>query len=543
VHTVRDYENSPFLYNGTFTVLRGMEFWHNNEPDFPGADPRPSKADGFYRTVYGYAVAHDGRTLCKCNACQRFAIRRLTGARLPLIPGAEAQLVAAQATLNASPDFQLFIHRVALTYARHFYKYTYADEQAEIHHADTHPKRLLRIAAFYAAQHTVRAAPIWVRKVLYKMKREEIAKVRKSARMIGDIGTIASLQGFVITALMKYAMAEEPVQYAGGEIQFIMTATPSVINTAFQKLLDPPGRYYYCYFSDDACYAVRTANGVVRYNMDISSCDASHRAPIFNTMKRLYPTFHQHDVDVLIRQCELPMTIVDQNNAHNRILLKPIGPRLYSGSTLTTSINNVANLSIAYCIANNPFLPLAQAAQLSGYLVTAEVCEVEEDIQFLKHSPCQQIDRTYYPLLNLGVIVRTSGCCRGDLPGRGPLKPRARGFQKALLQSLSPAARYTVINQMRANVADAVVTRPIKDKITRDVEKIENPEQTPRYFRDESLFRRYRLDDTEQAEILQYAMLQYGETIANQALAKVLTKDYGLSCGDLTVPIDVEVSE
>lgn len=444
----------------------------------------------------------------------------------------ERELQRAQAAFFNSPSFVALLSKAKGLYAPHFATYQDHLTEADLHHADTHPKKELRKHAWEELQEEL-PPRLWLKSVLYKLKRLEIAKPGKYPRMIGDLGVAASLQGFRLTHFLKQAQDSERLDFNGGYARFVKAPTPEVLKEVFDDLISPPGRFVFIYFSDDACYSYRDDNGQVHmYNLDISSCDASHGPAVFEALEKLVPDGSPaEDLKVLTDQCRLPIRVVDANDHRRVVILRPRTARLYSGSTITTAINNLANLSIAFSITLDTTVDITQAARQAGYSVTVQQCQCPEDLQFLKHSPILDDQGRYQPLLNLGVLLRLSGVAKGDLPGKGDLFTRARAFQKALLNGVSNGSSYTVLDKMRMKCLDAEESVVYNSAVAELTSKVASAEAT---FDDSSIYRRYRLDDTEVLDLLSFADADTGTVHAGPAFSKVLEKDYGLRA-DLSV--------
>jgi len=412
-------------------------------------------------------------------------------------------------------------------------------DECEEHHADPHQKKQLRIAA----HEDILAENLYFnrnwqsrgRRTEYKLKTMEVAKPGKIPRLIGDLGVHASLQGFRLTSFMKKAMANNVIQHNGGTIHFCPTPDPFCLEEVFDRLIDPPGRYYFVLFSDDSCLAYRLGSEVLRFNVDISSCDASHTESLFMAMRALFPVELQAEVDLLIDQCRAPITVYDRNTRRRKVTLKPKAPRLYSGSTLTTIINNVANIIIAHSISASEITcggDIIKAAARTGYIVTCEDCDDWHKLQFLKHSPVRCSDGVVRPLLNIGVLLRLSGRCKGDLPGskKIPMEARARAFQASLLHGAYPKARFTLIDEMKAR---AGVPTPLYDDFVapllsyKVVDRVEYPVfHVPSH----ELWQRYGLDAMQIAELeCDFASCSYGDHYQASGTNRVLECDYGLT--------------
>lgn len=526
--------NKPFrAIPHAFRCLRGERWYINGEVDF-GTTLAQEKPDTFKRSVFGPAIMHNGVVLANNDYNQQLALRRLTCAREPLQIGYEESLQERQRAF-----FELVMpHLLPIMktrYAMHFDQYQGMIAELYQHYADEHEKKHLRVQSFKDMQRSgLWGRRLWLRSVLYRLKREEYAKLGKYGRMIGDLGVAASLQGFRATAFLKLAQSEELIPFLGGHLQFVKTPTLEELTLVFDRLLHPLGRFYYVCFSDDACYSVVVQDRVHIFNVDISSCDASHGPAVFKALVDLMPIHLVDDVQILVDQCALPIRIVSCSDRTRKVLLKPSHPRLYSGSTITTAINNIASFAIAASLAifgaHTPG-QVRGAAQASGYVVTVEPCEIPEDIQFLKHSPVL-VNGEYLPLLNLGVLLRLSGNCKGDLPGVGDWKERARSFQKALLRGVYPTVNIDIVSNMR-RLVDSATTTPVMEEFARK-HYHDKVLRSATWFSVSSaqLGRRYRLTEEDYIELIQFSKCEVGWSFASPAVGKILLKDYQMTIND-----------
>lgn len=432
-------------------------------------------------------------------------------------------------------------------YATDMDQFTTAAMEAEEHHDDPHGKKMLRIQAFNDLIETGEiSTDTWLKCVTYKMKKDEWAKPGKESRMIGDLKVPASLLGFRVTKFLKHAMNNKPLEYLGGTIYFCATPSHAELKYVFECLLNPPGRFFFVYFSDDSCLSIRLADGtIMRGDVDISSCDGSHGPSIFSALTNLCNGNAQTTLKGLVKQCRASIRVFDLSDKKRYVQLRPHGPRLYSGSTLTTVINNLANIMIAVAIAEADIKEpgdIQQAANEAGYIVTIDVASIFEELSFLKHSPCLDINGEWQPVLNLGVLLRMSGTCRFDLPGRGDFTDRAEAFQRALLQGAYPRSSFTLIDNMKRAVSgsssnDAAATKAVSAMLSYKVDS-ENLSDETHHFRSEDIFRRYMDEDTgERLRPDQWMELE--ETFGNartgtyyggDAADLILRVDYGLRC-------------
>jgi hypothetical protein len=344
----------------------------------------------------------------------------------------------------------------------------------------------------------------------------------------------------------------EPLTGTNYHLEFVKTPARDDLRRVFEFMRWPEKKYYGCYFSDDSCIAIKTGQGVLRYNLDISTCDASHRS-IFEAYPQLYPERLQKDVGVLISQCKLPMRIARDNDdvgVKSIKLRSTVGPHLYSGSTITTSLNNLASLLILYSIVEHDAETpdeIVHAAREVGYHITVECCANLEQVQFLKHSPVYDIHQTLQPLLNIGVLLRLSGVCRGDLPGRGDIKTRAENFQKALLNGVYPRISFPLIDSMRKTVATANTDKRTQDQIDRQISsilayKVVDEEVESLEFAMESIALRYQLKSSELEELMIFSTCRYGEHYWTPGVIKILTLDYGLKAPPTVPPFAVSIT-
>jgi hypothetical protein len=193
--------------------------------------------------------------------------------------------------------------------------------------------------------------------------------------------------------------------------------------TIFKKLIDARSRsnYVYCTIYGDDCCISGNIKEPFTFNLDISSCDASNKSPIFYLIGLLGSTYDLERTANIIKQCMLPLVF---NNPHNTDHSMHIVFREAfegSGNVLTTVLNFIASCSIVSAICCNRNLGKKDIAQVIvdattsiGYIVTIEDCTVDnefimEKLQFLKHSPFETQDGTIVAALNYGAIFRSFG--------------------------------------------------------------------------------------------------------------------------------------
>lgn len=522
----------PFVFNEEFELLKvgTPEYFVDGQLRFPKGET----IDGTYRTKFGGA-SHNAVVYANTDENFALAMQRLTNKRLPLIPGAHEKLKVSQERWFEQ-NAQLIAY-LREKYSPHFKEYLGSEEECREHYADQHEKMILRIQAFKELEEQNRLgtlSDLWVKSILWKIKKAEYAKPGKKPRGICDLGVEASLRGAWVTNTLKCAQALEDIHMHGGTFSFCKSPDPFELEKHFRKLIEPEGRFYFVYFSDDSCLSMRQPDGSVKlYNLDISSCDASHGKALFKALVDIMPTPDSRvDMDRLVRQCSLPLRIVSQSNKKNVVFLRPKEPKLMSGSTITTAINNLANLAIAMSIVTN-YVPAAddienpsmvEAAAKVGYILTGcKPLKSPHELQFLKHSPVLDNKGLWRPMLNLGVLIRASMTCNGDLPGRGDLRLRAEKFQRGLLKGAYPYCQFDLLTNMSRAVGEGESTSYDWSR------KVAANEHYPAFYVDsEQIRKRYGLSELEYQGLIQFSHLKVFSFLHNEGLSAVLNMDYGL---------------
>jgi hypothetical protein len=539
VHEAVRPPDKPFVPVSTVKCIGGRKYWKEGVLDFPphASDSNPAMVDGTYRSHFGPKVHCDAVIYGNNNPNVAIALSRINGARVQkpdsvsifgVIPDYHESLKTRQREFIRTHQHYLdYIH-----YRSYFDEWDGMIEEAVLHHADPHIKRKLRMDCFREMEEDgAELSRLWLTKVLYKIKKNEYAKWLRIPRMVGDLGVAASLQGFRLTYLLKKAMAAEPIHYSGGVIEFCPKPSPDDLVRIFQQLINPDGRFYFVFFSDDSCYSVRDSFGVVHcYNMDISSCDASHTEAIWEFQRGALPHHVLADYDRLVDQLKLPFFIRDINDPRRKVTLQADGPVLFSGSTLTTVTNNSSNTLLGFSLADDEAISeeeITIACAKVGYVVTVEDCSRDFHLlQFLKHSPVHDTNGRLRALLNLGVLLRASGSCKGDLPGRGDLRARAASFQAALVHGMYPRVHF----DLRDRMIESTGVEPDPKLLDPDhFEFTTSATAETFHVSDEEVYARYGCSQLD-AQAFQDAFcpLGFGMHYADEVTARILELDYGL---------------
>lgn len=363
--------------------------------------------------------------------------------------------------------------------------------------------------------------------VKLKQKPHEFAKPGKYARITCDLGTPASLRAGWLPEAVKHSMSEVREVVGGVLIGFVNSPDPVVVGECFDAMLTRPCWWF---FSDDATVSlpVLDDDGVVRlawFNVDISSCDSSCSQSVAELLLSCCPQEDHVHMRALIKQLSAPCSL---GRGPGRMLFRPVTLFEYSGSVLTTALNNCSMFTAASFCAEQWSTPsrkfsveLLEALLLAaGWRCSVELCECFEDVQFLKQSPVLRESGRYGAMLNLGVVLRSIGQCRFDLPGSGPLEERARLHNSSVIRGMLPGGLNPVVCAyvqkfgVVAEAAEAFYGFPRSG--------------VGPTFDSQSMCRRYRVELHELEHFLDVLRESgFGHVIDTPFSRAVLAKDYG----------------
>ena len=174
------------------------------------------------------------------------------------------------------------------------------------------------------------------------------------------------------------------------------------------------------------------------------------------------------------------------------------------------------------------------ACAAAGYKVSVDEVKKFEDFQFLKMSPARDAEGEYHALLNLGVVLRASGCCRGDIPSVTKKKNRsiiedAATFQSLLMSGMMSSFSHTYLEKLapRGIKRDSASLQEAR-KYSNALEMVDHKDEEVHIY-DDAIYERYELDAFEINE-LHSCILEstFGTVAYSRAVDKILTKDYGL---------------
>lgn len=399
-----------------------------------------------------------------------------------------------------------------------------------------HPKRALRRKAAKDIHYSGRKHhPTRVKRVRYKLKPHELLAHGKYPRAIGDLTCPGSTLGGYIMDTIKSVFAI-PFVLGSASCRFIKSPDIQVLKEVFHCLMYAPGLFF-VFFSDDSCIGLDCTDGRLVANLDISACDGSNFDPVFDCLRKAMDVDARFSNDIagMFAQCLLPF-IVHSLDYAQRIVFRPLGQVLYSGSVLTTSINNMANTLIFLSVYNklggrvlskrDSIQLIQEAAEDVGFILKVEVCHSHGDIQFLKHSPAL-VHGEIVPYLNLGVWMRGFGNCVGDLP---VVKGNKVGGK---LYSARAAAYNSDVVKSRVHAGKHVIQRAFDTFITTETldtkfEEMLSTNGCDTYIPTEELALRYGVTVTAIEELGSLISgMGTRQKITSGTIDKIFAKDYG----------------
>jgi len=293
-----------------------------------------------------------------------------------------------------------------------------------------HPKKGIRRVAMQKLLATAKLDTLFTEQIKGKLKLYEKAKPGKYPRLIGDYSTEGSLLAGFLCDILKQNFSTRT--FGGMTFEYVKSADASVMDRIGYDLINNSSDQMY-YFSDDTLFKL---NGKY-YEMDISKCDVSNTMDLFYYMLSLFDD-HPESHEIIrraIAQCKLPLVLRNPED-QGTVVLNPDYPIEFSGTTLTTALNNVASLLIGLrCKYDNArsVADIIRCAFAVGYEVTCTERQNLPSCQFLKHSWSCEPGRAPQSFLNLGAMLRSFGSCRGDLPGHGDIRERAYRWNSAVV--------------------------------------------------------------------------------------------------------------
>jgi len=367
------------------------------------------------------------------------------------------------------------------------------------------------------------------RDIQAKLKLAEWAKPLKYGRIIADFGTPASIRAGWLIEIMKgfmNDMANTPAMAASnGRCVFVKTGNLDSLTRVFQEALE---ENIFHFHSDDSRGTFMTAEGPLWIDFDISACDSSQGPHVFQTLAHLVPERYKDDILALLTQCQQIAAI---GYGEGKYKIVPEWYFEFSGTLLTTFLNNIASLTVGMQLMSIPtgnrletIERVRQVLLNCGWVLEMSVCEIFEDCQFLKCSPFYSDNGRYDVYMNLGVIMRAIGQKHGDLPGSKKvcIEDRAVEFNSQLISGFRHCGDTSLY---RLLVAKFGVSLPVYTNANR----LFLDSTVTGLAMDISICARYRIELGDYHELLSLIEFAgYGDIIDCKASQAILQKDYGL---------------
>lgn len=513
-----------------YRITRGAQFLLSNGQ--PAFSPNPVCAIATYRTIFGPIALTRALVLARTTHNMNYGLRRTLCVRNPADGGIlDARLRATQMALGSVEWFCDLRQMLVRMHANACDGYTsWVDDAIRIAQQD-HPKRQMRMDYMTQLAHggDLGGAPHQSRSHAINMKHPEAAKEGKFIRTTVDLGLPSWALACGLAERMKCPLQVE-FQYKGFTIVFCSKSRYDMLSHHFTRLIDPPGRGYFVFFSDDSCLSVRVGNTVRWFNIDISSCDTSHTPLLFDLLQHITPARGASTMRLCIDQLRVAMRVRNPERPEQRMHIAFPGGFMKSGWCFTTMINNLATvLLFAGMVHNNDWTPdgLVTGAACAGYLIDRPpILSHPSEIQFLKHSPVLQGDGKYVSVPNLGPLLRVSGTAYGELsPALGrTVQERALAAQDGYCRSAFYAVRCPTLT---ARLGHPMVT----DRLAHH-----HSARTLTYANlatDADLFVRYGMSPEEQCSFFRCIFGAPGESHHGAWVDRIMKADYGLAAFQL----------
>lgn len=361
------------------------------------------------------------------------------------------------------------------------------------------------------------------RPVSLNLKKGEFAKPGKPGRIVCDLGTPASIRsGWLITIIKEACTAVEDIVNSA-RLVYVKSPDMEFMSEQFNLMRT---KSHFVYHSDDSCLALECLDGMLWLNLDISSCDSSNGTSVFNELLQVVPDTLVPEISTLLDQCRAKCRVNG-----TKLDYEPVEFFEYSGTTLTTLLNNIASRTIgAQLLAGHirgtkeeVLANVNRILDVCGWKCTVDVCSSLEELQFLKCSPLLGVDGAYHSCLNLGVILRCFGQCYGDLPGRGPIAIRGYEHNCGLVAGLVHAGETSLLHALRRRFPPRGQTAIH----TNASQSLENG--SPSYIMDQSVSTRYGITLVDYQELINSIdASSVGDFVDVAASRTILQMDYGL---------------
>jgi hypothetical protein len=376
---------------------------------------------------------------------------------------------------------------------------------------------------------------LFVTHIRGKLKLYEKAKPGKNPRLIGDYTTPGSLLAGYLCEIAKSAFvgcqdgySQHGFDVCGMYSEFVKSTDSATLDRVGDMLVNDTRNMHF-HHSDDSLLKL---DGKL-YELDISSCDSSNGQPIFDIVSWLFEgTQYKDIIERCIGQCSLGLKVRDPCNYSNSVKLQGIRPFEYSGSTLTTLLNEIASTLIGIQISfdkSNTSEQVINSAMSVGYNVSLVLRDNMSQATLLKNS----WDGTR-SFLNLGAILRSFGTFSGDLPGSSkiPLDIRCEDFCASLVIAYKHSGLTSVYKALARRYC--YHTGYYDDVVKHNLSYSYNSEFARGDISDKAIIDRYCVTQSQIDELNYYITFRpMFQVLSLPIIDKIYFVDYGLKVVDL----------
>jgi len=539
VPDVRCDLDTSFRFNGLFEASNKAAKAYTTTGQFNGRIFKSihRREDTGYRTYFGPWFSHSGITYARTAHNTSHAITRLFHEKVRL-----RDIIAHQKRAIRNGALVKYRRKIGdLSAALLSERRGDWSELCGLEANAPHPKRSLRAPAWLEIRAESADSSEGVtflkthKHIQVNIKPDEFAKYNsrtregKAPRAVNDLGVAASLRAPWLVNAIKEVLSKTPLPTRWGSYICVAKSHVDTVSSLFQRM---ETSNLFVYHSDDSTVSFVTSEGPFWANLDISSCDASNTQFVFWALLEFAPGIFSNHMLALIDQCAHTCRV---GYGKGNLVFKPKKFFEYSGSLLTTLLNNIASLAIGFHITNG-YTKRSKAAteqfvkdrlETCGWKCTLQVCSKIEQVQFLKMSPCRAVDGSIVAILNLGVILRCLGQRRGDLPGKGCLVQRARAFNAGLVRGMVHAGNHSFLRTLQTKF---LAHRQREDTVYYNSSAVEGMVRSENQVLDDSSVRaRYDISSCAYEELCSLVMAaDVGDSILCDATRKIMDLDYGL---------------
>lgn len=431
-------------FNNKYLVIRGKNFITS---DHYISFPQDHDANLFdtmnyshqYSTVYGYSFGHTGVIYGNTDQNISGMVERHWKLRT-----AEAQELSSLPEYGIDPtiDFDYHLMSAQSYFSLHFAEsfvtdtlyhfgpfnyFSHTQEAAALLVLEKHAKQRLRAEAYQSLCDSGDIGNLlFVNTLVWKLKKMELAKFGKPARVIVDAQTGNSLPSVHISnAWKEHTSNKVAIYFSCVSIEFCSSPSPKDLERVFLSW------DHYSYpvvvknYSDDSIIGIwsQQRGCYEMYNTDIRGNDASHTGFSWSVFSSLLGMSDEHR-NFLYKMLFASNQLFSRDKK-SVVVFKAKYGYLPSGIGETSIANNSAMLMISWMLGNLinsghqvKLSLVTYAAFRCGFLLSHEAFDIYSEfskMQFLKNSPVRLPSGGCVVIPNLGRMLRYSGRSKSDV--------------------------------------------------------------------------------------------------------------------------------